>query len=42
MWLLLENISEASEEVLDGLIRCGKESSYTLTTQGRTVYADYR
>lgn len=30
MWLILENLSEASEEVLDGLIRCAHEGKYLL------------
>lgn len=32
LWLVLENLSEASEEILDGLIRCASSGSYHLTS----------
>ncbi|KAL4485768.1 hypothetical protein ABPG72_012308 [Tetrahymena utriculariae] len=42
MWLILENLSEASEEVLDGLIRCAHEGKYLLASQGRSILAHYK
>lgn len=42
MWLVLENLSEASEEVLDGLLQCAHQRKFLIVSQAKTIIAHHK